>query len=236
MRYARMRWNTPLSEAHGALLVERLAIPDGARVLDVGCGWGELLLRSVSAGGPTTTGTGVDTDGPSIERARALAAKRGLGTRVTFTRQEAAAWREPADRVLCVGAAQGFGSTVAALDALAGLVLPGGRLLFGEAFWERPTTIEASALLGEQITPLPELVERVRARGWRVLHMSTADQREWDDFESTAVAGRQEWLLRNPDDARAAEVHGELDARLREYVCVYRGLLGMAYLVLGRRA
>ncbi|GAA4441930.1 SAM-dependent methyltransferase [Phytohabitans houttuyneae] len=234
VRYARMRWNTPLAEAHGALLVERFAVPDGAHVLDLGCGWGELLLRAVDAGGAHTTGTGVDTDGPSVDRARTLAKERGLDARVTFARQGAATWQDPADRVMCVGAAQGFGGTVAALDGLTRLVRPGGRLLFGEAFWERPTTIEATELLGEEITPLPELVERVRARGWRVLHLSTADQREWDDFESTALAGRQEWLLHHPDGARATEVRCELDARLREYVCVYRGLLGMAYLVLAR--
>jgi len=149
-------------------------------------------------------------------------------------RQEAATWRAPADRIICVGAAQGFGGTVAALDALAGLVRPGGRLLFGEGFWERPTTIQATEILGEEITPLPELVERIRARGWRVLHISAADQREWDDFESTGLAGRQEWLLRHSGDPRAAEVRDELDTRPREYVRVFRGLLGMAYLILGR--
>lgn len=233
MRYARMLWNTPLSADHAALLIDRLAIPDGAHVLDLGCGWGELLLRTVSAA-EATTGTGVDNDREAIERARALAAERGLDTRVTFRQREEADWKKPADRVMCVGAAQGFGNTVAALDAIADLVAPGGRLLFGEAFWERPTTIEASDLVGEEITQLPELVERIRARGWRILHLSTADQREWDDFESTANAGRQEWLLRNPDDPRADEVREEIDTRLREYVCVYRGLLGMAYLVLAR--
>ncbi|MEU4401729.1 SAM-dependent methyltransferase, partial [Micromonospora orduensis] len=50
-RYARMRWNTPLSEEHAALLLRRLDVRPGARVLDLGCGWGELLLRAVAAGG-----------------------------------------------------------------------------------------------------------------------------------------------------------------------------------------
>jgi hypothetical protein len=42
------------------------------------------------------------------------------------------------------------------------------------------------------------------------------------------------WLLRHPDDPRAAGIRDELDARLRDYVGVYRGILGLAYLVLGR--
>lgn len=67
-----------------------------------------------------------------------------------------------------------------------------------------------------------------------MLHLSTADQREWDDFESTWLAGRQEWLLSYPEDPRATDVRAELDDRLREYVDGYRGVLGLAYLVLGR--
>ncbi|MGO9488464.1 MAG: hypothetical protein ACLQBB_05490 [Solirubrobacteraceae bacterium] len=64
--------------------------------------------------------------------------------------------------------------------------------------------------------------------------MSTADRREWDEFESTWRAGREEWLLANPDNDRAEAERAELDARLDEYVTVYRGVLGFCYLVLAR--
>ncbi|WP_416901214.1 SAM-dependent methyltransferase [Micromonospora echinospora] len=235
-RYAHMRWNAPLSEEHAALLLDRLATPAGARVLDLGCGWGELLLRAVATGGAgtsSTTGTGVDTNDTDLARGRALAAERSLDTRVTFVDRNASAWTEPADRVLCVGASHAFGGSAAALDALTGLVSPSGRLLFGDGFWERPPTPEATEIFGDQTMTLADLVEQARASGWRVLHLSTADQREWDDFEATWRAGRQEWLLAHPDDPRAADVRDELDTQLRQYVGVYRGVLGFAYLVLG---
>ncbi|MFI6227786.1 SAM-dependent methyltransferase [Micromonospora echinospora] len=236
-RYAHMRWNAPLSEEHATLLLDRLAIPAGARVLDLGCGWGELLLRAVATGGasgtPCTTGLGVDTNDADLARGRALAAERSLDTRVTFVDGKASAWTEPADRVLCVGASHALGGSAAALDALTGLVSPGGRLLFGDGFWERPPTPEATEIFGGQTMTLADLVEQVRASGWRVLHLSTADQREWDDFEATWRAGRQEWLLAHPDDPRTADVRDELDTQLRQYVGVYRGVLGFAYLVLG---
>lgn len=233
-----MRWNTPLSEDHAALLVHRLDIPAGARVLDLGCGWGELLLRAVATNGTSgalsTTGIGVDTDDAALARGRVLAADRSLDAQVTFVKHDAAAWREPAERVLCIGASHAFGGTAAALKALAELVPPGGRLLFGDGYWERKPTIEATEIFGDETMPLADLIEQARALGWRVLHFSTADQREWDDFEATWRAGRQEWLLEHADDPRATEVRDELDAQLRQYVDVYRGLLGLAYLVLGR--
>jgi ubiquinone/menaquinone biosynthesis C-methylase UbiE len=75
--YARMRWNTPLSSRHADLLMDRLDLRAGLRIADVGCGWGELLLRMVSRlAGPDAvggaagqvSGTGVDTDsaGPRL--------------------------------------------------------------------------------------------------------------------------------------------------------------------------
>lgn len=245
LRYARMRWNTPLSEEHAALLLQRLDIRPGARVLDLGCGWGELLLRAVAdggtavaAGGATdaaaTTGIGVDTDDAALARGRTLAMDRSLDKHVTFVNKEAAGWREPADRVLCIGASHALGGTAASLTALAELVRPGGRLLFGDAYWERPPGTEAAEIFGGETMPLADLIERTRRLGWRVLHFSTADQREWDDFECTWYAGRQEWLLEHPADPRATEVREELDTRLRQYVSIYRGVLGLGYFVLGR--
>lgn len=89
-------------------------------------------------------------------------------------------------------------------------------------------------MFGDEVIALPDLVEQARVAGWRVLHLSTADQREWDDFEGTWRAGRQQWLLDHPTDARAEEVRNTLDAQQREYVETYRGVLGFCYLVLAR--
>ena len=230
-RYERMRWNTPLSQDHAALLLERLSVAPADTVADLGCGWGELLLRAVAPAG--ATGTGVDVDADGLARGRGLAAARGLDARVTFVEAEAADWDQPADRLLCIGSSHVLGGTGPALARLAELTLPGGRLLYGDAGWTDPPTAAAVAMF-EEVPSLAELLEHVHATGWRVLHLSTADQREWDDFESTWRAARQEWLLGHGDDDRAPEVRSRLDAQLDAYVHTYRGVLGFCYLVLGR--
>ncbi len=93
-RCARMRWNTPLSEEHAGRLLERLDVGSAPSVLDLGCGWGELLLRVVEASGRNTSGVGVDTDGAALDRGRRRAHQLGLGDRVSFVEASAAAWEE----------------------------------------------------------------------------------------------------------------------------------------------
>ncbi len=245
--YARMRWNCPLSPDHAALLLDVLAVRDGHTVLDLGCGWGELLLRAVESGSGRpqdessswpvagVTGIGVDVDADAIDRARRLADERMVADRVTFVTAAAADWTQPADRAICIGAAHAYGGSASALHALTHLVPPGGRLLYGDACWPQPPSPAALDLFGEDdIRTLPDLADDAAAAGWRVLHLSTADQREWDVFESTWRAGRQEWLLAHPGAEQAAAVRDRLDDQQRTYLRAYRGVLGFAYLVLAR--
>lgn len=231
--YARMRWNVPLSEEHAALLIGWLGLRPGAHVVDLGCGWGELLLRAVATT-DQVTGIGVDTDARVLSRARQRAADLHLEGRVHFAETDIAGWTGRADRVLCLGASHALGGTTAALSTLARAAPAGRRLLFGDGYWEKEPSAAAVAMFGEDVRPLSGLLAACRPAGWRVIHQSVADQREWDDFESSFRAGRQEWLLAHATDPRAAEVRGWLDDRERQYVEVYRGVLGFAYLVLAQ--
>jgi hypothetical protein len=229
LRRSRMRWNTPLSEAHAELLLDRMALGTG-HLVDLGCGWGELLLRALGRA-PGLRGTGVDTDVTGLDRGRAAARERGLA--VEFTESDAATWDVPAERAFCIGAAHIFGSTKAALEGLA-RVVPSGRLLYGDGFWAAPPNPAAEEIFGPDTLTLPDLLDTAGSAGWTVLHLSVADQLEWDDFESTSRAAWQEWALAHPADPRVPEVRAWLDQRLRQYVRDYRGVLGFTYLVLGR--
>lgn len=214
-RYRCMRWNTPLSEAHADRLLDVLQLRTGHHVVDLGCGWGELMLRAAARG---ATGTGVEEEPAHLARGRTAAARRELDRRVRFVARKAADWRGSADRAMCIGSTHAFGGLEPTLRALAAIVPANGRALLGEGYWATEPTAAAAELFGDAIPgPLGAVRETCITNGWRINHVSTASLDEWDEFEATARAG-------------LATEHAE--ARKAEYESVYRGVLGFAYLVL----
>jgi SAM-dependent methyltransferase len=230
-----MRWNTPLSEDHAKLLIDACSPQPGARILDLGCGWGELLMRMVTST-PGSSGDGVDTDTAALDRGRRLANERGLADRVRFHESPAAEWTDGEyDLVLNIGASHAWpDGTEGALRALRTALRPGGKALFGESFWAQSPSAKALEIVGtgpNSFGPLDELVHATAEAGFRPLHFSVADQREWDFFESTYLANAEQWALDNPAHGLRDAVLSKVDKHRDDYLA-YRGQWGLAYLVL----
>lgn len=232
--HSRLTFKSPLSAGHAARLVEAVRPLDGAHVLDLGCGRGELLAHLVAAA-PDASGVGVDTHAAAIGHARAAAAAWGLAGRVDLTVADAATHTGTGDVVVCLGARHAWTDTRRALEVLRARLRPGGRLLFGEAFWERPPTPGELSGLGadsDELGSLPDLVDLALDTGYRMLDLSVAGGEEWDAFESGWCAGLEHWLLGNPEHPDAPEVRRAVDEHRSGWLRGYRGVLGFAYLVL----
>ncbi|MFE0508979.1 SAM-dependent methyltransferase [Streptomyces sp. NPDC058964] len=241
-RLTRLTFHGPLSEARASALVGRLAETRPGTVLDIGCGWGEFLLRVLEAV-PEARGTGIDVRDEDLARARRNAGARGLAERVDFVEESAVGTRRgPADLVVCLGASHALSTaepprhTVEALRELRRLVSDGGRVLLGEGFWERPPTPAELASMwpgaeAGQHYDLARLVDLAVEAGFRPEWIETASPAEWEEFESGYQADTEVWLAGHPDHPLAAETRERLD-RHRSQWLTYRGVLGIAYLTL----
>ncbi|MGW6906876.1 SAM-dependent methyltransferase [Streptomyces sp. NPDC054940] len=241
-RLTRLTFHGPLSETRANTLVDRLTRTNPATVLDIGCGWGELMLRTLTAA-PEATGIGIDLNTDDLTRARHNAETRGLTRRAEFIEESATSTtRGPADLVLCVGASQALSTadaphhTTEALRELRRLVTDGGRVLLGEGFWQRtPTSAELKGMWpGASATDhhdLATLLDLAVAAGFRPEWTETATLDEWEEFESAYQADQEIWLADHPDHPLAAETRERLDRHRAQWMS-YRGLLGLAYLTL----
>lgn len=227
----------PLSEARADALISGLGPLDGKHVVDLGCGWAELLLRAVAAG-TGATGHGIDLDPGAIARARANAATRALP--VTFTTTDASTWHGEADVLIINGATHIWGGepathTANALRAARDLLTPNGRLLLGEGFWHTtptPARLAAMPIPRDQYGSLPALVDLALAHGYRPLRLCQATLDEWDAFQSGHALGWERWLEANPDSPHRAAVTAKADTHRAHWLHGWREALGFAYLTL----
>ena len=141
------------------------------------------------------------------------------------------------DVVICIGADHAFGTQLDALEALWGLVNPGGRVLFGSGFWERTPSASEAASVGmtpKSLSDLGSLVDMAVALGFRPLFTQTANRDEWESFESGYLADYETWLVDHNHRPEAETIRVKADTHRTEWLTGYRDVLGFAYLTLGR--
>ncbi|WP_424210608.1 SAM-dependent methyltransferase [Streptomyces sp. BI20] len=224
----------PLDDVSVRLLLDHVIRRGDERVLDLGCGTGEWLLRALVAH-PGVWAEGVDVSGVSLERARQAAERLGVGERLVLHEREAAGYVSdgPFDVVLCVGSTHAFGGLLPALGAMREHVAPGGRVLVGDVFWDGVPSQEAVGLFGE-VQDLAGTVERVVADGWVPLRGHVSDRRELDAYEWALWGSLGAWALERPGDPDSASALETAASRLSEWLRVYRDGFGFLSLVLGR--
>lgn len=111
------------------LLLERIGRPSGLRVLEVGCGDGDLAIELASRDAHVT---GVDRSERMIAAARERAAAKG-DTRFQVASAEALPFDNDAfDVVLAVTVLCFVADATAAMNEMTRILKPGGRLIIGE--------------------------------------------------------------------------------------------------------
>lgn len=228
--HQQLTWNSPLSLSHADELIARLPVAAGDTIVDLGCGWGEFLLRTL-AHHPDTTGIGVDISADNVRRALARTNELGMQSRVRFEVQDANDWAGDGDVFLCIGSSHIWKGTAPLLRALSNRAK---HLLLGEGYWAQSPTPEVVAMIGAGLCTLAELADLCASSGLRPLHITTADQYEWDTFESDWRAGLEIWASCQNDSSDARRARELSDVRRNEYLGGYRGILGFAYLMLSK--
>jgi SAM-dependent methyltransferase len=130
---------------------------EGARVLDVGCGTGEITARLLERF-PGASAVGVDLEEPHLDRARARCA--AFGERARFQRDDALALSfgdAQFDLVVCRHVLQALPDAPRAVAEMRRVLRPGGRVhLLSEDYgmlWAHPTPSDADGFW-QRIPPL----------------------------------------------------------------------------------
>ncbi|MGG8409357.1 class I SAM-dependent methyltransferase, partial [Streptomyces sp. 12297] len=216
------------------LVCRKLALREGDRLLDVGCGWGSMALHAARAYGVRVTGITLSREQAAYARKRV--AEEGLADRIDIRVQDYRDVKDgPYDAISSIGMAEHVGSARYReyATALFGLLRPAGRLL-NHQIARRPEPDESAYRIDEfidayvfpdgELSPLGRTVGELERAGFEVRDVESLREHyaltlrawvarleeHWSEAVRLTSAGRARvWQLYMAASALAFE-HGRL--------------------------
>ncbi len=222
----------PISAEKIERLFALLDLPADARVIDVGCGKAEMLLRLIGRFG--CTAIGVDMNPHFLAEARARAFDQGVSGQLELLEGDVTKMKlatEAFDAALCVGATHAYGDLAAALKGLRALVKPGGKIIVGDGVWMQKPDLAYLKSLGAKLTDYTDHAGNVAAgiaEKLVYLYSVVADQDDFDHYEGLYNRAVETWCLENPRDPDVAAARERIRGWRDAYLKWGRETLGFA--------
>jgi cyclopropane fatty-acyl-phospholipid synthase-like methyltransferase len=225
---------SPLSGPKVDTVLGLIPITPGARVLDVGCGPAELLIRLAER--HEIAGVGIDLSPYAIAEAQARIARRVPTADFALRQMDIAAYeagQQAWDLALCIGSTGAYGGCRGALDTLRALLRPGGHLLVGELYWKREPDHAYLAAFGsasrdEIAATHAENVTAAISSGLTPLYASVANEDEWDHYEGLYARAIELYTAAHPEDPDCPAMRKRIGAWRDAYLRYGRATLGFA--------
>jgi SAM-dependent methyltransferase len=227
----------PTSIAKTDELIGLLDLPQNPRILEIACGKGEFLVRTVERyGGPAghgVSGVAIDLSPFCVRDVRDRLSRRAPAASIEVLEMDGADYHPaPAfDLAVCMGASWTFGGHGATLRALRAAVRRGGQVLVGEPYFMRPPDPAYLAAAGIRPDEFATHAANVQAgvdAALEPLLALASNGDDWDRYETLQWRASNRWAAEHPDDPDAAAVLERVERDRRTYLEWGRDTLGWA--------
>ncbi len=219
-------------------LIALLRLPHAARLLDVGCGKGEFLIRAIERygrqGGAGVSAIGIDPSPFALADLRQALGDRVPDATVELVEAPAAEYSPPAaafDLAACLGATWAYGGYTGTLRALSRAARPGGLVLVGEPYWRREPAaayLRAAGMRADEFGTHESNVTDGTGLGLIPLLAWPSAERDWDRYETLQWQAVARHAVEHPDDPDLAEIMERQERARHAYLAGGRDTLGWA--------
>jgi SAM-dependent methyltransferase len=194
----------PIAAVKIERILDLLPLQADARVLDLGCGRGELALRIIDRFQAEVTA--VDISSPMLDAARERAQWCGALGRLRLIKIDIAEYSpesESFDLTVMLGGGGIAGGFAGICARLAQWTRPGGYVLIGEGYWVKAPATEYLAHLETTADELLDHHGNLQAgidTGLIPLHAVVASADEWDEYEWKYSRSIERYAMEQPAD------------------------------------
>ena len=194
----------PIAAAKIERILDLLPLAADARVIDLGCGRGELALRIIERFQCAVTA--IDRSSPMLDAARERAEWCGALDRLRLVKADIAEFKaepESFDLTVMLGGGGMAGGIEGICTTLAGWTRRGGYVLIGDGYWARTPAAEYLAHLETKEEEFHDHRGNVQAgidAGLVPLHASVASTDEWDEYEWKYSRSIERYAAEQPGD------------------------------------
>jgi SAM-dependent methyltransferase len=223
----------PVDETKLDLLYDLLELKPNNKVIDIGCGKGEMLIGLAEK--YKIKGVGIDKSPYCIQEAHKRKGQRTPQADLRFLEMDGAQYlpesEESFDLSMCIGATWIYGGYENTVKALRGMTRSSGFVMVGEPFWHASPPreyLQFEGLSADSFHTHHGNVTTGESEGMRLIFTLVSSHEDWDRSEGFHWLSAAEYALVHPKDPDLEELLAR-DAKEREsYLKWGRDTLGWA--------
>lgn len=223
----------PISDQKIDKLIDLVNLAPSSRVIDIGCGKGEFLIRLARK--VNITAIGIDKSPYTIVAARERTAKMDLTDQIEYIESDGKIFldsvNEKFDLSVCMGASWVFGGHEGTLRALSEITRKDGIVIVGEPYLIKQATqwyLDISEIKSEEFGTHSENIEIGENLGLRPMYSIVSNSDDWDQYEHLQWLGADYHLQNNPDDLDNDELMSKVTKNRQAYTREGRDVFGWA--------
>ncbi|CAM3829916.1 hypothetical protein GCM10009865_05550 [Aeromicrobium ponti] len=221
----------PVNPAKIDKVIELLSLTANDKIIDIGAGKGEILLRIIEK--YSSNCIAIEQYDGFAEQLKVNAKNKGILNNIQVIKQDAniaiKTFNQEFNVGICIGSSHALGGYLKTIESLTNKVVKGGYIVLGEIYWRKKPDEEYLEFFGgdeKDVLSHPENIFTAQKYGLIPLWSSVSNEDDWDSYEWLYSKSIEDYCYNNPEDPDCPEMLERIRSWREMYLKWGRDTLG----------